>query len=113
VRVTLRRLDLAAEIYHLREPQKIPRVMSPDETRRLLAVASGFGLSVERDIEISREDLPTRAVVEFDDVTLGMLLIFMASSLPSSCRLGISISAGRARRRPTASAVVRLLASTQ
>ena len=29
-RVTLRRLDLAAEIYHLREPQKIPLVMSPE-----------------------------------------------------------------------------------
>jgi integrase/recombinase XerD len=39
-RVTLRRLDLAGEIYHLREPQKIPLVMSPDEARRLLAVAS-------------------------------------------------------------------------
>jgi len=38
-RVTLRRPDLAAEIYHLREPQKIPLVMSPDEARRLLAVA--------------------------------------------------------------------------
>ena len=32
-RVTLRRLDLAAEIYHLREPQKIPQVISPDEAR--------------------------------------------------------------------------------
>src|SRR5438874_6832876 len=42
VRVTLRRLDLVAEIYHLREPQKIPQVMSPDETRRLLAVASNL-----------------------------------------------------------------------
>jgi len=42
VRVTLRRLDLAAEIYHLREPQKIPEVMSPDETRRLLAVATSL-----------------------------------------------------------------------
>jgi site-specific recombinase XerD len=41
-RVTLRRLDLAAEIYHLREPQKIPLVMSPDETRRLLAVADNL-----------------------------------------------------------------------
>ena len=41
-RVTLRRLDLAAEIYHLREPQKIPLVISPDETRRLLAVASNL-----------------------------------------------------------------------
>ena len=41
-RVTLRRLDLAAEIYHLREPQKIPLVMSTDETKRLLAVASSL-----------------------------------------------------------------------
>lgn len=41
-RVTRRRLDLAAEIYHIREPQKVPLVMSPDETRRLLAVASNL-----------------------------------------------------------------------
>jgi site-specific recombinase XerD len=41
-RVTLRRPDLAAEIYHIREPQKIPLVMSPDETKRLLAVASSL-----------------------------------------------------------------------
>jgi integrase/recombinase XerD len=41
-RVTLRRLDLAAEIYHIREPQKIPPVMSQDETRRLLAVAGSL-----------------------------------------------------------------------
>ena len=41
-RVTLRRLDLAAEIYHIREPQKIPLVISPNETRRLLAVASNL-----------------------------------------------------------------------
>src|ERR1700738_1975801 len=39
LRVTLRRLDLAAEIYHIRAPRKIPQVMSPDETRRVLAVA--------------------------------------------------------------------------
>ena len=42
LRVTLRRLDLAAEIYHIREPQKIPQVMSPDETRRVLAVATSL-----------------------------------------------------------------------
>jgi site-specific recombinase XerD len=41
-RVTLRRLDLAAEIYHIREPQKIPLVMSRDETRRLLAVVDNL-----------------------------------------------------------------------
>ena len=45
-RVTLRRHDLAAEIYHLREPQKIPLVMSPDETKRLLAVASSLKVRV-------------------------------------------------------------------
>ena len=45
-RVTLRRLDLAAEIYHIREPQKIPQVMSPDETRALLAVASSLKVRV-------------------------------------------------------------------
>jgi integrase/recombinase XerD len=44
--VTLRRLDLAAEIYHIREPQKIPLVMSPDETKRLLAVAQNLKVRV-------------------------------------------------------------------
>ena len=32
-RVTLRRLEHAAEIYHLREPEKLPLVMSTDEIR--------------------------------------------------------------------------------
>ena len=45
-RVTLRRLDLAAEIYHIREPQKIPQVMSQDEARRLLAVAGNLKVRV-------------------------------------------------------------------
>jgi site-specific recombinase XerD len=46
LRVTLRRLDLDAEIYHIREPQKIPLVISPDEMRRLLAVASSLKVRV-------------------------------------------------------------------
>ena len=45
-RVTLRRLDLAAEIYHLKEPQKIPLVMSPEEAKRLLAMASSLQVRV-------------------------------------------------------------------
>src|SRR6266852_2164929 len=40
--IRLFQLDLAAEIYHIREPQKIPQVMSPDETRRVLAVATSL-----------------------------------------------------------------------
>src|ERR1700727_2563020 len=45
-RITRRRPALAAEFYHLREPQKIPLVMSQDETRRLLAVASSLKVRV-------------------------------------------------------------------
>jgi integrase/recombinase XerD len=41
-RVTLRRLDLAEEIYHIREPQKLPLVMSVDEMKRLLAVVGNL-----------------------------------------------------------------------
>ena len=41
-RVTLWRHDLAAEIYHLKEPQRIPVVMSQDEIRRLLAMAANI-----------------------------------------------------------------------
>jgi integrase len=41
-RVRLRRLDLAAEMYHLRAPQKIPLVISTDEAKRLLAVADSL-----------------------------------------------------------------------
>ena len=59
LRLTLRRLDLVAEVYHLHEPQTVPQVMSPDETRRVLAVATslkarvmlslGHGTSAGRD----------------------------------------------------------------
>ncbi|MDH3663128.1 MAG: site-specific integrase [Alphaproteobacteria bacterium] len=38
-RVTLRRLDLAEEIYHLNEPQRVPVILSVNEVKRLLAVA--------------------------------------------------------------------------
>jgi integrase/recombinase XerD len=41
-RVTLRCHDLAAEIYHLREPQTIPLTISVDEAKRLLAVADSL-----------------------------------------------------------------------
>ena len=45
-RMTLRRLDLCRRDHHLREPQKIPQVMSPDEMRRLLAVTSSLKVRV-------------------------------------------------------------------
>jgi integrase/recombinase XerD len=41
-RVTLRRLDLCEEAYRIREPEKLPLVMSVDEIKRLLAVGSNL-----------------------------------------------------------------------
>ena len=39
LRVTLRRHDLVAEIFHLKEPVKVPLVLSKKEIRRILAMA--------------------------------------------------------------------------
>jgi len=45
-RVTLRRHDLAAEIYHLKEPQRLPLIMSPGEANRLLIMADKLKVQV-------------------------------------------------------------------
>jgi len=45
-RVTLRRHDLAAEVYHLKEPQKLPLVMSPEEAKRLLAMSGNLKVHI-------------------------------------------------------------------
>ena len=41
-RVTLRRHDLAVEIYHLKEPQTVPMILNAEETKRLLAMAGSL-----------------------------------------------------------------------
>ena len=41
-RVTLRRHDLAAEIWHMKEPQKLPPVLSPEEIKRVLTMATSL-----------------------------------------------------------------------
>jgi site-specific recombinase XerD len=41
-RVTLRRHDLAAEIWRLKEPQKLPPVLSPEEVKRVLTMATSL-----------------------------------------------------------------------
>jgi len=46
LRVTLRRHDLAAEIYHITEPLKLPLILSPEEAERLLAMADGLKIRV-------------------------------------------------------------------
>jgi len=42
LKVTMRRHDLSAEIYHIKEPQKIPHIMSAEEVKRLLAMAGNL-----------------------------------------------------------------------
>ena len=41
-RVTLRRHDLAAEVWHIKEPQKLPPVLSPEEVKRVLTMAASL-----------------------------------------------------------------------
>ena len=45
-RVTLRRHDLASEIYYVREPQKLPVTLSPQEAKRLLALAGNLKVTL-------------------------------------------------------------------
>jgi integrase/recombinase XerD len=41
-RVTLRRHDLAAEVWHIKEPQRLPPVLSPEEVKRVLTMATSL-----------------------------------------------------------------------
>jgi integrase/recombinase XerD len=101
-RVTLRRLDLAAEIYHIREPQKIPLVMSPDETRRLLAVASnlkvrtllsrGYGCGL-------RASEVVRLKVKHIDSAQKIIRVEQSKSLPSRKRGAVRTAMSCCRRR--------------
>jgi site-specific recombinase XerD len=68
-RVTLRRHDLAAEFYSVRDPRKIALVMSPDEIERLLAatktlrlqamlsLAYGCGLRIGEVVRLKAGDI--------------------------------------------------------
>ncbi len=69
LRVTLRRADLAGDIYQLREPQKVPQVLAPEEVSRLLrmatshkahvllALAYGCGLRVSEVVRLKAGDI--------------------------------------------------------
>ena len=69
-RVTLRRHDLAAEVWHIKEPQKLPPVLSPEEVKRVLAMATslkaramltlsyGCGLRASEVVRLRAGDIP-------------------------------------------------------
>jgi integrase-like protein len=99
-RVTLRRLDLAAEIYHIREPQKIPLVMSPDETRRLLAVASSLKARVAPVWAMAAACAPARSSGSRSSISTAPRRSFASSNrraartATSCCRPRCSICCG-------------------
>ena len=69
-RVTLRRHDLAAEVWHIKEPQKLPPVLSLEEVKRVLAMATslkaramltlsyGCGLRASEVVRLRAGDIP-------------------------------------------------------
>ena len=69
-RVTLRRHELAAEIWHIKEPQKLPPVLSPEEVKRVLTMATslkaramltlayGCGLRASEVVRLRACDIP-------------------------------------------------------
>src|SRR5499433_292303 len=41
-RVTLRRHDQGAEVWHIKEPERLPPVLSPEEVKRVLTIATSL-----------------------------------------------------------------------
>jgi integrase len=72
-RVTLRRHDLAAEIYHLKEPRKLPLTMSREEAKRLLvmtgklhvmlALGYGCGLRAGEIVRLKAGDIDSAQMI--------------------------------------------------
>ena len=46
LRVTMRRHDLAAEVFHMKEPQRNPQILSAGEAKRLLTMAGKLKVRV-------------------------------------------------------------------
>src|SRR6267378_8212769 len=62
-RVTLRRHDLAAEVWHIKEPERLPPVLSPEEVatslkaRAMLTLAYGCGLRAGEVVRLRAGDI--------------------------------------------------------
>jgi integrase/recombinase XerD len=81
LKVTLRRHDLAAEIYHLKEPQKVPVVLAPDEVKRILTMAPSLKARVMLTISYGcglRAGEVTRLTVGDIDSAQGIIRVVQA-----------------------------------
>ena len=81
LKVTLRRHDLAAEIYHLKEPQKVPVVLAPDEVKHILTMAPSLKARVMLTISYGcglRAGEVTRLAVGDIDSAQGIIRVVQA-----------------------------------
>src|SRR6202790_4397524 len=74
-RVTLRRHDLAAEVWHLKEPERLPPVLSPEEVKRVLIMATslkaramlslayGCGLRAGEVVRLRADDIDSEQMI--------------------------------------------------
>ena len=79
--VTLRRLDLANEIHHIKEPTRIPQILSAEETARLLAMADNLQTRVLLSIGYGaglRVSEVVKLKVKHIDTSLGIIRVEQA-----------------------------------
>lgn len=77
-RVTMRRLDLANEIHHIKEPVRIPQILSAEEAARLLAMAGNLHVRVLLSIGYGaglRVSEVVRLKVKHIDSSLGIIRV--------------------------------------
>ncbi len=90
LKVTLRRNDLAAEIYHLKEPQKVPVVLAPDEVNRILTMAPSLKARVMLTISYGcglRAGEVTRLAVGDIDSAQGIIRVVQSERATDGTRV--------------------------
>ena len=77
-RVTMRRLDLANEIHHIKEPLRIPQILSAEEAARLLTMAGNLHVRVLLSIGYGaglRVSEVVKLKVKHIDASLGIIRV--------------------------------------
>ena len=81
LRVTMRRHDLAAEVFHMKEPQKNPQILSAGEAKRLLTMAGKLKVRVLLSIGYGaglRVSEVVKLKVKHIDSALGIIRVVQA-----------------------------------
>jgi hypothetical protein len=73
-RVTLRHHDLAAEVWHIKEPERLPPVLSPEEVKRVLTMATSLKARAMLTLLQFASCHEKGPGVASDDLTLGLFL---------------------------------------